>query len=311
MKFFCFEPSGASIRGRKIHQSPKKADFKVDVDIHTCIHGYLAKDKRQPASLIIFKVQLVCTREGTFDRFYMDVTFNNIANKNVSTDLAQPEVVSTAPFWYEMPQNLLSRIWKKEELHAINKTYGIEIGAGRTIPNVEARAKVKRTKMDYSKLHTDGEYHYYDKGSSSTTVDETGRRTGVWWNAKKSSAPGLKDDAGLQPNYLFAILLTRSSATAPFEARMHLAIDAWQKDKKVKSSQLFSEDIAVKRPKAIQRLSSRWIKPAEDAEGDAAPITFDPKVMLEGQCDKIDINRLARYKDGQELAKLTIIDVKS
>jgi hypothetical protein len=92
---------------------------------------------------------------------------------------------------------------------------------------------------------------------------------------------------------------------------MHLTIDAWQKDKKSTSSQLFSKDIAVKRPIAIQRLNSGWIKTAEDAEGDAAPITFNPKVMLEGQRDKIDVNRLAQYENGEELAKLTIIDGKS
>jgi hypothetical protein len=76
----------------------------------------------------------------------MDVTFNNIANKNVSTDLAQPEIVSAAPFWYETPQNLLSRIWKHEELHEIDQICEISVGAGWTIPDVKAGAKVQRTK---------------------------------------------------------------------------------------------------------------------------------------------------------------------
>jgi hypothetical protein len=62
--------------GRKIHHSPDKAEYKVDIDIRTCIHGYMKSDRKTPATLIVFDVQLVCTtNKGIFDYFKMDVEF--------------------------------------------------------------------------------------------------------------------------------------------------------------------------------------------------------------------------------------------
>jgi hypothetical protein len=59
---FCHNPSRLRIKpqARKIFQTESDKSFRIDIDIATCVHGYLAPDKKQPASLIIFAVQFVC-----------------------------------------------------------------------------------------------------------------------------------------------------------------------------------------------------------------------------------------------------------
>jgi hypothetical protein len=74
------------------------------MNLHTCVHGYLSWRKRQPACLIVFEVQLVCTgRLGTFKRIKLQVDFEDLPGTEAKTC---PGIVSYAPFEFEERQNI-------------------------------------------------------------------------------------------------------------------------------------------------------------------------------------------------------------
>jgi hypothetical protein len=95
MGFFSFSRSPTIIPARRIHQSRHDAEFEVDVDIKCCIHGYLARDKKEPVSLIIFAPQLVCLNKGTFNVFRMEVNFYD---QDGSGKPCNSAAISIAPF---------------------------------------------------------------------------------------------------------------------------------------------------------------------------------------------------------------------
>jgi hypothetical protein len=80
---------------------------KIRVKLHTCVHGYLAPDEREAASLVVFSVNLNCSKRGRyFSRFKMDVEFFEIhaigstsEKYSESKQATGPAVLRHAPHW--------------------------------------------------------------------------------------------------------------------------------------------------------------------------------------------------------------------
>jgi len=135
---------------------------------------------------------------------------------------------------------------------------------------------------------------YFIKGSSNTRVDDdSGRRNGVWWNIKKSNNPDAGDDAGIPPNYLFAVLLTRTNDSTPLEARFRLLAKAGIADKRERVIEIvtrpFTKKRGMGRRSSVHRLSQDLMNfAARDFDHAAKPTIFDPRTKREGDCQDID-----------------------
>jgi hypothetical protein len=316
------------IPGRKVFASQKDAKYKVDIDIRTCIHGYLASNKEVSATLIVFDVQLVCTsNKGIFDYFNMEVEFQDkfASQKNSwykfgwrkiesektepskikSSAVVEPAIMTTAPFVAEEHDNKDVVDFKRENSKVNRKNINSGVGVGNQAARMGASGAVENTIS--TKEETTGKYLYFSKGSSNTRCDASGRRYAVWWNVKKSSNPNSKDDAGIHPNYRFAVLLKRNHETEPFEAQVQLTIKA----DSARRSQMFGPETAINRPALIKRLSEALLGD-EVNSAKLIPVVFDPKIKREGKCDGIDgkmIDRknLGKWADHERLAQLTLI----
>jgi hypothetical protein len=189
---------------RKIYQSPDGNKLKIDVDLKTCVHGYLSWSKRQPASLIIFGVQFTSLRNhGTIRRMHLQVDFEDVHG---NTPSANPGIISYAPFEFE-----------RQNVPEINVE---ETKGGQTTINlVRVNQGVTHLKVEKYKDV------YFGKAAAETVVNDKGIHSGVWWNVKQSTNPHAKDDAGIEPNYRFAVLLTRRK-DSDFQARLRLVVDA-------------------------------------------------------------------------------------
>lgn len=277
MGFLCFSQSPIIVPARRIYQSQWKAEFKVDIDIKCCVNGYLAKDKKQPATLIIFAAQLVCVEKGTFNQFRMDVDF---CDEDRSTNPCNPEVICTAPFSTQEHMNELVTDVTVKAIRSVKKAAEVNATACAGIPGAKVGTETQKTNEKEFKY----KIRFFGKGSSGTRCDNSGRRNGVWWNVNKSSDPDAKDDAGITPNYLFAVLIKRTNDSAPFKARIRLTVKAgW----------------AQKVEKILQILAGKSSMDSLEA--------FDPRTKFEGKCEGIDRALLGKYLKEGELAKLTII----
>lgn len=195
--------------------------------------------------------------------------------------------------------------FKRERNRVLRKKFDARLGFGTKSAKMGATGGVENTIG--TKEETTGKYLYFGKGSSSTRPDASHRKCGVWWNVKKSSDPDSKDDAGIRPNYRFAVLLTRGHRTETFEAHIQLTIKAGS----ARRSQMFGPETAVSRPALMKRLSEALLGD-EVSSAKLIPVVFDPKIKREGKCDGIDgkmIDRknLGKWADHERLAQLTLI----
>jgi hypothetical protein len=309
MGLFCFSRSPTIIPARRIYQSRDDAEFKVDVDIKCCVHGYLAKDKKQPASLIIFAPQLVCVDKGTFNLFRMEVNFHD---QDESGKPCNPVIISTAPFSAQERVHEEIVDFREKTTVLIKKTKKVTATAGVDNTGVKAGlgGEFGSETQNTRELEHSYKVHYFIKGSSNTRVDDdSGRRYGVWWNVKKSNNPDTRDDAGIPPNYLFAVLLIRANDSTPFEARFRLFAEAGWAHKKERIVELVTRHMMKKgRLSSAHRPLSQELAnfAAGDYEGTPKPTVFDPRTKFEGDCQGIDRMQLGKYKEG-ELAKLVIM----
>lgn len=312
MGFFCFSRSSTIIPARRIYQSQHDAEFKVDIDIKYCIHGYLAKDKKQPASLIVFASQLICIDNGTFNLFRLEVDFHD---QNESGQPCKPMIASTAP--YSVEERLYEEVveFKNKVIKAVKKIKKIRATAGVSEAPFKASlgGELGSEKQETDELEYSTKVHYFSKGSSNTRVDEdSGRRYGVWWNIKKSTNPKTGDDAGIPPNYLFAVLLARADNSTPFEAQFRLYAEAGWAHKKEKMVEIITRHLKTKgskdSPSSDRRSLSQELADfaAGNYEGRPKPMIFDPRIKFEGDCQRIDRMQLGKYKNEDELVKLTM-----
>ena len=144
----------------------------------------------------------------------------------------------------------------------------------------------------------------------------------MWWNVKKSTNPKTGDDAGIPPNYLFAVLLTRSadaSATTPFAAQFRLFVEAGWAHKKEKIVEIVARHMTTKgrkenkrglgeRPSSVHRPLSQELADfaAGNYEGRPQPMVFDPRLKFEGDCQGIDRMQLGKYTRPEKLVELTM-----
>lgn len=293
---------------RRVYQCSDTSEFKVDVDIHSCVHGYLGKDRKQPASLIVFSTQLTCLDKGTFNLFRMEVDF---CDQDGAVNPCKPQVIATAPFsveerLHEDVRSIREKVTDMVENNAeASITVPIQASLGGKLGHTTQRTKERETNY---------QEHYFSKGSSNTRCDESGLRNGVWWNVRKGRDPVTGDDVGgIPPNYRFAVLITRTNDDTPFEAHVQLFVEAGWAHKTEKILQL----LLGKMPGKKKRLASKTRRSHDlsrlvnlavgDHEGEADPVLFDPRNRLEGRCDNIDRESLGKFRDENELAKLTVV----
>jgi hypothetical protein len=310
MGLFCFSRSSTAIPARRIYQSRHDAEFKVDVDIKYCVHGYLAKDKKQPASLIVFAPQLICVGNGTFNLFRLEVDFQD---QKESGKLCEPTVTSTAP--YSVEEHLYDEIveYKNKFTKVKKKTKKITATAGISEAPVQAGfgGELGSEVQNTDELEYSTKVHYFSKGSSNTRVDEdSNRRYGLWWNVKKSTNPKTGDDTGIPPNYLFAVLLTRNNDSTPFEAQFRLYSEAGWAHKREKMIEIITCHLTTKGNKEKPSLAHRPLSQdlADFGAGNGyrpKPMIFDPRIKYEGDCQGINQMHLGKYKNEDELEKLT------
>jgi hypothetical protein len=250
---------------RKAYQTPDGNNFNIDIELKTCVHGYLSWSKRQPASLIIFGVQLACLRNhGTIKRMRLQVDFEDMHG---NTPSANPGVISHAPFEFER-QNV-------SEIN-IEETRGAQSNVSATINLVGGNHGVTHSRVEkYKEL-------YFGKSAAATLVNDKGVHSGVWWDVKQSTNPHAKDDAGIEPNYRFAVLLTRKN-DSDFQARLCLEVNAgWR-----------------------HRVENNFSQKVTGA-GKKPNLTFSPATLhYEGNCTGINRKRLGRFKSCAELQKVT------
>lgn len=268
---FCHNPTRLRTKPqpRKIFQTENDKTFRIDIDITTCVHGYLAPDKKQPASLIIFAVQFVClAKRGAFNRIQMDLDFEEVDG---SDQPSHPEIITHAPYIREEEHNVSTKQIKKMFKKDFTTHADITLGAGKagvreTVTKQNEESFIKR---------------YSGKAASNTRIDKkTGRQSGVWWNVKKSTDPDKSED-GINSNHHFAVLLTRNNKS-DFQASIRLFVDAgWR----------YRAENGGSKVKKI--------------DGKEPNLRFSPGTWYEGNCEDIDRKRLAVFRNDAKLAGLT------
>jgi hypothetical protein len=208
--------------------------------------------------------------KGSFNRIKMTVNFED---QETPIGKTQPAVIASAPFVFEEKQKA-----SQTKSQASKK---VENVAYTDINLVGGKGGVKHTES--TEKITNTTQHYYGKGSSGTICNDAGTTTGIWWNVKKSSNPDAKDDAGIDSNYRFAVLVARHSNT-PFHARMKLLVDAGWRFRAENRGSLVS-----------------FVK------GESPSLIFDPQTWYEGDCAGIDRKRLGQFLEKKKVAGLTKI----
>jgi hypothetical protein len=254
---------------RKIYQTPDGKNFNIDIELQTCVHGYLSRTKKQPASLLIIGVQSACLRRhGSFKRMHLRVDFENLRGL---APTANPGIISHAPF--EVQRQNITKI-------DVQQTDGVQDSIFANINIAGAKGGASKT-VSHSKVESYKDL-YFGQGASATISNEKGIHSGVWWNVKQSTNPHAKDDAGIESNHRFAVLLTRKD-DSDFQARLCLLVDAgW-------------------RHRVENRFSGGMTFSAENPN-----LNFSPTIRhYEGNCMGIDRKRLGKFKDPAALSHLT------
>jgi hypothetical protein len=126
-----------------------------------------------------------------------------------------PEILVHAPYVREEEQNITNKQIKKIFKREFTAHTEIDLAAGKanvneTVSNQNEKSFIKR---------------FSGKAASGTRVHKkAGKRSGVWWNVKKSTDPDKSND-GINSTHQFAVLLTRNDQS-DLQARPRLFIDA-------------------------------------------------------------------------------------
>lgn len=198
----------------------------------------------------------------------MDLDFEE-ADVDASVQ-SQPEILAHAPYINEEEQNVsykhIKRIFKTEfTTHADISLVPGKAGVSEKVSRQNEENIIKR---------------YSGKAASNTRINKSGKRSGVWWNVKKSTDPDKSED-GINSNYRFAVLLTRDNKF-DFQVKIRLFVDAgWR----------FLAENGGWRVKKI--------------DGCSPNLRFSPGVWYEGNCQGIDRKRLGIFRNDGKLADLT------
>ncbi|KAE8453928.1 hypothetical protein EG329_007704 [Mollisiaceae sp. DMI_Dod_QoI] len=201
----------------KIFQTDPKKNFNIDVQLEKAVHGYLLADKKKRASLLVFGVQLVSLRRNTpFKRLKLEAKIIELQGPPTS----RPEILAHAPFVFEEALKV-SKV-PVETGSEVQMTSDVEVNVG--------VGKVKFGRKVIGGKQSESVEVYFAKGASAICEDGDGKRSKVWWNVKQSTVPNSKDNAGIDPNYRFAVLLARGKDDkAPYRVKIDLEVHAgWE-----------------------------------------------------------------------------------
>ncbi|CZR60632.1 uncharacterized protein PAC_10528 [Phialocephala subalpina] len=251
----------------KVLQTDVKKNFNIDIRLEKAVHGYLSPDRKQRASLLVFGVQLICRRKETpFKRLELEARVMETQGRSASS---RPEILSHAPFLTEEALKA-SKVQVKNTTQVENSAnVDLDVGA----------AKISTGRRFTRGEELDSEDNYFGKGSSATIVDNDGKTSGIWWNVKQSSWSNAKDDAGIDPNYRFVVLLTRAKDdkavfNVKFNLKIHAGLEYWLENSMSHATHI--EDLSV-----------------------------DPRTWHVGECEAIDRESLGHFQKPENLTTLT------
>jgi hypothetical protein len=194
---------------------------KIRVKLHTYVHGYLAPDEREAASLVVFSVSLNCSKRGRyFSRFKRDVEFFEIH-----------AIGSTSEKYSESKQAIGHAVLRHAPHWADSKERTTDVEKGKTRNaevNLNIGAKGAKTGVNFGekKGTTETYQHKYLETCRSNTrcQPDSDIPVAVEWILRENNQPNAKDDAGLIPEVLFAVLLQRRDKEK-FGVRLSLKAD--------------------------------------------------------------------------------------
>lgn len=183
------------------------------------LHGYMDKDKKQPASIVIFHAQLI-SRRGRIRRFKLDLDFSQTSKVNteassMSALTRTPKIISHAPF--REPEALdkmhICMNDKATEQAKLGLSAGLPVGMGGSIEVLRNRVVEKRfarpsfTRGISGKRGTPGSKEW----------------SAVWWEVEeRGEYQDAGDAAGVPPRFAFAVLLERA-ADEEFQANIRVS----------------------------------------------------------------------------------------
>lgn len=195
------------IQRRNLTHRGARTSYRVDVNLSTCVHGYLDASKQQRASLIILEAQFASVGDGRHRFRCADMSLEFSDDYQAPS---KPDVIAYAPFRFQ-EQSDPTAIGIEEEKQVAATASGGGPGGSAGV-NFSASKK-----MSY-------QMRYFDRGTAGTFHSiKNNTRDGVWWNLQESLNPKQKD--GIRANCLFAVVLTRESE-APFTGDFQLVMKA-------------------------------------------------------------------------------------
>jgi hypothetical protein len=286
------------------YSSASDANYQVNIK-HRYIHGHLAKDKKQPASLIIFDVQLTRGHgKARFRRFKMDVDFQMPQGADVEKCSHRPTILASAPFSVQANINETNIDVKDKMTHGNKSSLNVKV-----TPVIQFSAEVSNG----TETQRTFQQHFYEKGTSFKRCEPgSSNWTGVWWNVEESGNPEAKDDAGISPNHRFAVLVERASNTK-YVAVIQLTVDGglgYKREKFLHTLHvggLQSEGSVKNSGQSDSRavMSSWWEKISwtRPQHHEELVLEFEPETYIQ---NTHLANHLGKWNDVKELDKLMI-----
>lgn len=200
------EPPGQPQRNNLSHRGAGTS-YRVDVDLSTCVHGYLDSSATQRASLIVLEAQFAFVGQGPRRFRWADMSLKFVDDPSTPS---KPDVISWAPFRFQEESDPTT-IDVEEE-----KQGGGNISGGAGVVSGGANASVRK-KSSY-------QMRYFDRGTAGRFPNvKNNTYDGVWWTLQESLDP--KQRNGIRANSFFAVLIKRES-DAPFIGDFQLIIEA-------------------------------------------------------------------------------------
>jgi hypothetical protein len=173
------------------------ANYKMYVELLTCVHGQLDQTTKKPASLLIFEYRLDCLEES--HRFTSVKTSFTFTQK--SKHATGIEVLAFAPF--RIPKK-----WNASyATYDVDRKIFVELGASLPVlaPKIGLEQDVRKSyEKEYSSYGTAGRHH---------------ARNAVWWYMRGN----VSHQEGIPPLFRVAVILGRSNNEA-FEAALYLEV---------------------------------------------------------------------------------------
>ncbi|KAM0554852.1 hypothetical protein ACHAPJ_006587 [Fusarium lateritium] len=183
------------------------SDYKVQALLRSCIHGRMAGESSNPASLILVDYQLQSLKsDSVFTSVTTSFTFSEYSSTSggLLEDKSSPAVIAYAPF--ERPT----------KLNQSTATEGSTSQAQLTIEPEVNGIKLGSINLGGERTSTH-EQKYFEQGRAGRHFDHS-RAHLVWWNLVHNKSQGSE----VTPQFRVAILVERKS-DAKFQAEFKIA----------------------------------------------------------------------------------------